>query len=183
MPSPKSNKAFTLIELLMVIAIIGLLSSVIFVALSSARAKARNAVRLSNIKNYVTVFEIVYDSHGEFPDPNSTGWYCLGDYEDNRCWNISGGNPLGNVIESSALNGILDDWIALPADENPVCGYANNPSNCYQGAMYRCVDRTDGICNSIDVRWFMEGRGQSCGIGSRIANYTDCSYCRYQAHF
>lgn len=182
MPSPKSNKAFTLIELLMVIAIIGLLSSVIFVALSSARAKARNAVRLSNIKNYVTVFEIVYDSHGEFPDPGDSFWYCLGDYENDECWLFAEFAPGRRIYESPLLNDILDDWIALPADKTLVC-YQTRPDICYGGAIYHCADRTDGICNSIEARWFMEGTGQSCGIGSAVMDIGDATLCHYEAHF
>ncbi len=38
-----SNKAFTLVELLVVISIIGVLSSVVFASLSSARTKAKQA--------------------------------------------------------------------------------------------------------------------------------------------
>lgn len=54
----RNKKGFTLIELLVVIAIIGLLSTLAVVSLNSARAKARDARRMSDVKQVSTVFEI-----------------------------------------------------------------------------------------------------------------------------
>ncbi len=54
----KNLKGFTLIELLVVIAIIGLLSTLAVVSLNSAREKARDAKRLSDIKQISTVIEM-----------------------------------------------------------------------------------------------------------------------------
>lgn len=61
------KKAFTLIELLVVIAIIALLSTLSVVALGGARAKARDARRLSDIKQIQTALEMYLDSSGTYP--------------------------------------------------------------------------------------------------------------------
>ena len=53
-----NKKGFTLIELLVVIAIIGLLSTMAVVSLNNARAKARDARRLSDIKQLSTILEL-----------------------------------------------------------------------------------------------------------------------------
>ena len=61
------KKAFTLVELLVVIAIIGILSTLSVVALNSARAKARDARRLSDIRQIQMALEMYYDSVGIYP--------------------------------------------------------------------------------------------------------------------
>lgn len=63
----KNKKGFTLIELLVVIAIIGLLASVVLLALNSARAKARNAKRLSDARQMSTAFEVYNNEFSGYP--------------------------------------------------------------------------------------------------------------------
>jgi prepilin-type N-terminal cleavage/methylation domain-containing protein len=63
-----NNKGFTLIELLVVIAIIGLLASMSLIALNSAREKARNSRRLSDIKQIQTALEIRFNETKDYPD-------------------------------------------------------------------------------------------------------------------
>jgi type II secretion system protein G len=60
------NKGFTLIELLVVIAIIGLLASIVLVSLNSARAKARDTKRQSDIKQIQTAEEMYFDDQGHY---------------------------------------------------------------------------------------------------------------------
>ncbi|MDO8626596.1 MAG: prepilin-type N-terminal cleavage/methylation domain-containing protein [Candidatus Magasanikbacteria bacterium] len=62
-----NKKGFTLIELLVVIAIIGLLSTLAVVALGSARVKARDSKRLSDLKQLQTAFELYYTDQNAYP--------------------------------------------------------------------------------------------------------------------
>ncbi|MFA5158213.1 MAG: prepilin-type N-terminal cleavage/methylation domain-containing protein [Patescibacteria group bacterium] len=55
----KSRKAFTLIELLIVIAIIGILSAVIYISLNSAKKKAQDAKVKNDIASISTALEVV----------------------------------------------------------------------------------------------------------------------------
>ena len=57
----KHKKGFTLVELLVVIAIIGLLSTIAFISLNSARAKARDAKRVSDIRQVQSALELFYN--------------------------------------------------------------------------------------------------------------------------
>jgi len=58
----KKNKGFTLVELLVVIAIIGLLSTLAFVSLNNARAKARDAKRVSDVRQIQSALELFYNN-------------------------------------------------------------------------------------------------------------------------
>jgi prepilin-type N-terminal cleavage/methylation domain-containing protein len=55
---------FTLIEILVVIAVIALLASVILVALNGARAKGRDAARISDMTQMATAMELFYNNDG-----------------------------------------------------------------------------------------------------------------------
>lgn len=77
-----NKKGFTLIELLVVIAIIGLLSTLAVVALGSARQKANDSKRLSDIKQVQTALELYYTDNNEYPagtaiDLGDTNYACL----------------------------------------------------------------------------------------------------------
>ncbi|MBI4363241.1 MAG: type II secretion system protein [Candidatus Doudnabacteria bacterium] len=65
------HRGFTLIELLVVIAIIGFLAAVILVALGSARAKSRDARRISDVKKIQTALELFYADNGRYPTETS----------------------------------------------------------------------------------------------------------------
>ena len=72
---PLFKKGFTLIELLVVISIIGLLASVIFASLTTARAKGRDAKRLSDLRNLQTAVELyASDNSGHYPSTSNNWW-------------------------------------------------------------------------------------------------------------
>ena len=58
---------FTLIELLVVISIIGLLSSIVLTSVNSARAKARDARRIADLKQIQAALEFYYHTNGQYP--------------------------------------------------------------------------------------------------------------------
>ena len=63
----KNRRGFTLIELLVVIAIIGLLATIVLVSLNTARQKARDARRVSDLRQISIALEMYYDSQTYYP--------------------------------------------------------------------------------------------------------------------
>ncbi|MEK7074200.1 MAG: type II secretion system protein, partial [Patescibacteria group bacterium] len=61
------KNGFTLIELLVVIAIIGVLASAVLASLNSAREKARNARRKTDMRQLELAIQLYYDTNGTFP--------------------------------------------------------------------------------------------------------------------
>lgn len=97
------NKGFTLIELLVVIAIIGILSSVVLASLNSARAKARDARRISDLKQISLALELYYDSNRSYPNP---GW---GWRSECSAW--------GGLSPSNVIPGLTPTYLSVfPSD-------------------------------------------------------------------
>src|SRR6056297_1654163 len=110
--SKSSEEGFTLIELLVVIAIIGLLATMSVVALSSAREKARDSRRMSDIKQVQTALEMYYSSSSTYPVENSgaaLNTVDLGEYMDSVPHNPTPADDGDCNINSQADYGYYSD--------------------------------------------------------------------------
>lgn len=99
----KHKKGFTLIELLLVVAIIGIISTLLTVALNNAREKARDTRRLTDINKIQQALELYYYDQNSYPVANVT----LG-VANAKCL-----NPLGWQAEGCA-NAYIDHIPANP---------------------------------------------------------------------
>ena len=124
----KGKKGFTLIELLVVIAIIGILATIVLVSLNSARQKARDTRRISDMRQISLALEMYYDDHTAYP----------GDSENATCddWatmvtNIEGDgymtkvptDPINTGSNVYTYNTDLSDYVVKSVLEN-----ASNPA-------------------------------------------------------
>jgi len=140
----KNNKqGFTLIELLVVIAIIGLLSTLSILALNTARARARDAKRIADVKQIQTALEMYYNDNNAYPAGPFTATYSIGTstniylktvptppspVDGNACAAAYSAGPLytyttaADPNDSSRLNGTYSLTYCLGATINNVAG-------------------------------------------------------------
>ncbi len=121
------KQGFTLIEVLVVIAIIGLLASVVLNALGSARTKSRDARRLGDTEALGKALAIYFQNNSAYPPPDSQGApYACGGWD-------SGGD--GVFISALRSAGILAKD-ALDPTLNNACG--NYAYYVYGAGSYGC---------------------------------------------
>ena len=130
------KKGFTLMELLVAIAIIGILSSIVLTSLSSSRERAKDARRISDIKQIQIALELYYDVNSTYPasiytgnplaaflkisnDPNGSPYF----YSQ-----LSSGQDyhLGAILQQT--NKLLDE------DDDVTGGFDGDSSNCAGGS-------------------------------------------------
>ncbi|MCW1892497.1 MAG: prepilin-type N-terminal cleavage/methylation domain-containing protein [Candidatus Uhrbacteria bacterium] len=139
------SRGFTLIELLVVIAIIGLLATFSVVQFANAREKARDAKRLSEIKQIRTALEMYKDRYGAYPNAtdgdDASGGYDIG------C--IGGPSGTDTFISELRTSGILQKTICDPrgttnANSYMYYRYAAGSSGCdvARGAFYVLIIMT-----------------------------------------
>lgn len=159
------QKGFTLIELLVVIAILGLLATIVAVSLTSARARARDARRVSDIRQIELSLELYYAAHQEYPvsDASSTAF--------------------AKLREEGFLNMSQDP--KDPKTGNPYCyawgevlGTATHPVQYYHiGAVLENKD-SDMLCSDRDF----DSSSDTNATWTTVAN-GDCDYAGGTAGF
>lgn len=70
----QKQKGFTIIEIIVVIAIIAVLSGIVMVNVGNARAKARDARCKSEMKNIQKALVMYYADNGAFPSTGGAWW-------------------------------------------------------------------------------------------------------------
>lgn len=73
----QQRKGFTLIEILIVVAIIAILASVVLVGLGPTQSLGRDARRVSDLHEVQNGLELYYNAKGAYPVVASGGWAAL----------------------------------------------------------------------------------------------------------
>ncbi|MFA6464090.1 MAG: prepilin-type N-terminal cleavage/methylation domain-containing protein [Candidatus Paceibacterota bacterium] len=127
------KKGFTLIELMVVISIISLLSSIVLTSLNTARVRARDARRMSDITELRNALQLIAnDNGGIYPPSTYWGINCIGLNDgDSNCW-LGNGRNMGDTNITTLFSNYMK---VIPRDPSrtPAPGvvgdyysYANN---------------------------------------------------------
>lgn len=124
MKKSKSNFGFTLIELMITIAIIGILTAVIFVAVNDARDKAKEAKMKIEMHSIADALQVVAnDNNGNYPFP-------------------SGKNTWEILSSGSYISGLLGSNLPVPSNG----GYYKY---CAGGQSFRIISPITGLGNIL----------------------------------
>lgn len=161
-----TNKGFTLVELLVVVAIIGLLAGIAVVSVNSVRVKARDAKRIADVKQIQNALELYNNTKGGQYPPTAA-------IKDVKTGEVVGNSEIsltGKVISSG--NGIADtgtDEIyinVIPGD--PTMGQAYVYKPCTQS-----TDKT--YCENYFIQFKTEAASSVGEPGDYCANTTGVS--------
>src|SRR5262249_27027182 len=104
-PGLKSRFAFTLVELLVIIAIIGLLIALLLPAVQKVREAASRVKCQNNLRQLALGLHQYHDAHGQFPYGNSNPMgYDPGNEPDRRNWAVD--KVLPYVEQQAVANGV-----------------------------------------------------------------------------
>jgi len=109
----KKQSGFSLIELLVVISIIGLLASVVLVALASARARSRDAKRVADVSQMAKAMELFFNEKLYYP--------------------TSATSIIGGVLSSANALGLVPKFLTMmplaPQPQDGICGGTSGIGN------------------------------------------------------
>lgn len=100
-----TQRGFTLVELMVVLSIISLMSSIVLASLSTARARAADAAIRTDLNNIRSFSQIYFSNLGQY----STAGASIG--LSSTCNSISPQTPVTNITNDVAFQEIIDDAV------------------------------------------------------------------------
>jgi prepilin-type N-terminal cleavage/methylation domain-containing protein len=119
-----NKKAFTLVELLVVMSIIGVLSSTVFASLNSARGRARDAIRKSALNQISKALRLYYENNNTYVVAG-TGWVDAGGPSGVGFFSMTGTGAVGAYSTVSVAQGLVNAGL-LPSVFRDPSGLDNN---------------------------------------------------------
>lgn len=136
-----ARKGFTLIEILIVVAIIAILASIVLVGLGPTQQSGRDARRISDLHSIQTALELYYNKCGYYPGAAQAGVTCAA--------YAAGNNTYASMV--TAIKGSAIGVTSIPND--PSGGgtyyYSSFTSGATPGGTYTLGTTLENANNSV----------------------------------
>lgn len=179
-----TNGGFTILEILIVVAIIGIIAAIVLVALGDSREKSRNAAVISQMYEYQKALELSFSEAGSYPGTNAarTQRRCIGAGLDEytppyRC--MGSLTTAYSPAASADIEAVFLQYInELPRFDQAKDSF-NYSSPAYSGCTGEGMNNTSCTINDYSIWYLLEGIDQDCGFADVADNnlsdrYTLC---------
>ena len=135
----RKESGFTIIELLIVIAIIGILATLVLTNFQGAQAKGRDTVRKNDINSLYQKLEEYYNEKGSYPDTNLSATLFPG--IDAGALGDASNNTIQNTFTSAVTPSMVTLTKSTPggSSEYLYAAYGNGTGGCTQGNGAGCL--------------------------------------------
>lgn len=166
-------RAFTLIELMVVIGIIGLLASVILASLASSKESSYVAKRVSMAKEVQNALELYYTSNKQYPSTCTSGSSCTCTNSTCTAANWESACTGADVVTASWIPGLVPSSISVLPDDPEQ--NTTNGTCCF---MYKSNGADFKLLFAYSCNQVLSGGGANAG-----GRMTTSQYGAYPAFF
>ena len=155
--SPK--RGFTLIELMVTVAIVALLTSIIMVSFSTARGKSRDGKRVSDVGQIQIALELFYDRCKQYP--------------------ATVANPTSGITAATCPSGVnLSTFISqIPAPSSGSYTYAVNASPATDYVLMTTLENYSEVLKDDLDGSFVYSTTVDCGTANNGQGNAERNYC------